>query len=104
MGPASDGSGEGRVVVPMAAGEPGLALGADSGSFDELLERGPRTVVVDMSEISHVSSATVSALLWTVRRCSGHGIAVVLRDPSRRCLRTFRRAGLLSVVRIERGR
>jgi anti-anti-sigma regulatory factor len=69
--------------------------------LDLLLRLGQRTLVVDVSAVGQVSSTTVAALLWIKRRCSTHGVKVLLRDPSRRSLSTLGRLGLLRVLTVE---
>ena len=68
---------------------------------DALLERGPGTVVVDMSEVDRVSSTTVAALLLVKRRCSERRVHVVLREPSQRSVNTLWRIGLLDAASLE---
>jgi anti-anti-sigma regulatory factor len=62
--------------------------------LDSLLEHGARTVVVDLSRVGQLSSTTIAALLWVMRRCSARGVEVVLREPSRRSVTTLARIGL----------
>lgn len=62
--------------------------------LDSLLEQGPRTVVVDFSQVGQLSSSTISALLLVMRRCSARGVKVVWREPSRRSVTTLARIGL----------
>lgn len=64
--------------------------------LDGLLASGPSTLVVDVAEVTRLSSATVAVLLWVRRRCRARGVRVVLRDPSRNTVELLRRTGLLS--------
>lgn len=66
-----------------------------------LLNRSPGTVVVDVSQMTQLSSATVAALLWVRRRCRLRGVTVVLRQPSRRSVEMLRRTGLQGALPIE---
>jgi anti-anti-sigma factor len=66
-----------------------------------LLSREPSTLVVDLSAMTHLSSATVAALLLLRRRCRARGVAVVLRRPSRRSIDMLRRTGLQGVLPVE---
>ena len=67
-----------------------------------LLNRSPGTVVVDLSEMTQPSSATVAALLWIKRRCRSRSVVVVLRQPSRRSIDMLRRTGLQCALPIEK--
>ena len=62
--------------------------------LDSLLDRGPRTLVVDMSGVARLSSTTIAALLWVRRRCAARGVDVVVREASTRHLAQLRRIGL----------
>jgi|GEM_PF-5048400 len=63
--------------------------------LETLLEPGPRELVVDMSDVAHLTSTTIAALLWIRQRCSARGVDVALRAPSRRHLEVLRRIDLL---------
>lgn len=78
-------------------GNAGLSRGLSDMQerLDALLEQGPGTVVVDMSEVEQMSSVTVAALLWVKRRCSERRVHVVLRQPSQRSVNALLRIGLL---------
>lgn len=67
-----------------------------------LLSRSPGTVIVDLSEMTQLSSATVAALLWIRRRCRLRGVIVVLRQPSRRSVGMLRRTGLQGALPVEK--
>lgn len=75
----------------------GLQRGLDDlqERLDFLLEQGPSTLVVDMSDVGHVSSTTVTALLWVRRRCSERSVHMVLRPPPHRSFNRLVRIGLL---------
>ena len=69
--------------------------------LDAILEAGPRTVVVDMSELGRLSSTTVAALLLIKRRCRLRGTVVFLRSPSSESLAMLQRVGLVNVTRAD---
>lgn len=92
----------GKVVVPLDNLGLTHTLNDLERRLDLALAGGPRTLLLDMSAVVHVSSTTIAALLWTRRRCSSRGVEVVLRNPSRRCLEALRRAGLLDALVVER--
>lgn len=58
------------------------------------LDDGTATVVVDISEVEHLSSTTVAALLFARRHTRARGGKVVLRGPTRRSLEMLTRTGL----------
>src|SRR5690242_13225122 len=62
------------------------------------LRAGQRTVVIDISGIDRLSSATVAALLWARRSCSARRAHVTVRNPSARSLEVLRRRGLAEVL------
>lgn len=64
--------------------------------LEALLDHGPRELVVDMSEVAHLSSTTIAALLWIRQRCATRGVEIMLCAASRRNLEALRRIGLLS--------
>lgn len=67
-----------------------------------LLESGPSTLVLDVSQVRRLSSATIAVLLWVKRRCLTRGVQVVVRRPSRDSLAVLARTGLQSALDIER--
>lgn len=69
--------------------------------FNELVECGPSMVVVDVSRVSRLSSATIAALLWVRRRCQARRIDMTLRNPSKHSVETLRSIGLLRAIDIE---
>lgn len=91
----------GEAVVPLK--DVGLThtLNDLEGRLDVALGEGPRILFLDLSAVVQVSSTTITALLWTRRRCSSRGVEVVLRNPSRRCQDALRRAGLLDALAVE---
>ena len=84
-----------EVVLQLHDVGPTLMLEDVHDRLDGLLEPGPRELVVDLSEIAHLTSTTIAALLWIRQRCSARGVEVALRAASRRNLETLRRIDLL---------
>jgi anti-anti-sigma regulatory factor len=68
------------------------------------LAHAPRTTAVDISEVRHLSTTTVAALVWIKRRCTDRGVDVVLREPTRHSVDTLRRTGLLGLLPVEQAR
>jgi anti-anti-sigma factor len=66
--------------------------------LDELLGDGPTTLVVDVTGLSQLSSATLAGLLWAQRRCQARGGCVVLRGADHRCRDKIARTGLGDVL------
>ena len=67
---------------------------------DHLLESGPRTLVIDISEVAHLSSA-ISALMWVRRCCSTRGVDLVLSMPSRRLAGTLQHNEVFAAMGVE---
>lgn len=59
------------------------------------LESGPPVLVVDLSAVRKLSSATIAVLLWVKKRCRARGVQLVVRGPSRGSSDVLRRTGLL---------
>lgn len=91
-----------EVVLELGDAHVGDALRELRWRLPLLLNRSPGTVVVDLSEMTQPSSATVAALLWIKRRCRSRSVVVVLRQPSRRSIDMLRRTGLQSALPIEK--
>jgi anti-anti-sigma regulatory factor len=89
--------------VVLSLSDNGLADAVDAleDRLDLVLASGARVLVLDMSAVETVSSTTVTVLLWAKRRCAARGLAVLLRQPSRRCVDTLRRIGLLGGLAVE---
>lgn len=66
-----------------------------------LLTQGQTTLVVDVSALDRLSSATVAALLWAKRGCATRAVRLVVRGPTRRSLDVLTRTGLTGVLEIE---
>jgi anti-anti-sigma regulatory factor len=67
-----------------------------------VVRSGARVLVVDVSRLGHLSSPTITALLWAQRRCRAQGSVVVLRGIGRRRMRMLQRTGLSHVFELER--
>jgi anti-anti-sigma factor len=65
-----------------------------------LADRSP-VLVVEISGLSRLSSATLAALLWAQRGCRGRGGRVVLRGPTKRCRDVLVRTGLVDLFSVE---
>jgi anti-anti-sigma regulatory factor len=99
----SDPSLPGReVVVELGDTNASDALHDLKFRLPRLLRGSPGTLIVDLSEMTQPSSATVAALLWLKGRCRSRNVAVLLRKPSRRSLEMLRRTGLLRALPIEK--
>ncbi|MGY1822001.1 STAS domain-containing protein [Geodermatophilus sp. SYSU D00079] len=69
----------------------------------DALLAGARRIVVDLSELQHLSSPAVASFLWAHRICRARGGAVVLRGANRRTEDLLRRTGLWRVIGVEAG-
>lgn len=69
--------------------------------LDDVLSGREPILVVDLSRLSLLSSATLAALLWSQRRCRARGGQVVLRRPNRRCRTLLTRTGLAGMFELE---
>jgi anti-anti-sigma factor len=67
----------------------------------DALLAGARRLVVDLTNVQHLSSSAVASLLWAHRTCRARGGAVVLRGADRRTRDLLRRTGLWRVIHIE---
>lgn len=90
-----------EVVVELADTRRPDALRELRSRLTLVLDRGPGTVIVDLSEMTQLSSATVAALLWIRRRCRSRNVIVVLRKPSRGSIQVLRRTGLQGALPVE---
>ena len=66
-----------------------------------LVLAGARRIVIDVSQVSHLPSSAVAAMLGAHRSCRARGGGVVIRDPSRRTLDLLQRTGLWRVLRLD---
>lgn len=69
--------------------------------LDHLLVGHPPVLVVDISALSRLSSATLAALLWAHRTCRRRGGRVLLRGPNKRCHDLLTRTGLLDLFAVD---
>ena len=61
-----------------------------------LLESGPSSLVLDLSELRRLSAATIAVLLWTKRRCRARRVDLVVRGPARGNVDALQRTGLVT--------
>lgn len=71
--------------------------------LDDLLAGHPPQLVIDISALTRLSSATLAALLWAQRTCRSRGGRVVLRGPNKRCLTVLARTGLADLFAVAEG-
>ena len=69
--------------------------------LDDLLAGGSSRLIIDVSGVGLLSSATMAAMLWTKRRCMTRGVQMVVRNPTRQSLSVLRRSGLLVALCVE---
>ncbi|MGH8969280.1 MAG: STAS domain-containing protein [Actinomycetes bacterium] len=100
----SDTSEAGDVVLRLSEDAVSCELAALRWALHDLMRSGARTVVVDLSEVEHLSSSAVATLLGAHRRCRARGGAVILRGANRRTLDLLYRTGLWRVLPLEDGR
>ena len=67
----------------------------------DALLAGARRVVVDLSDVQHLSSPAVASFLSAHRTCRARGGTVVLRGANRRTLDLLHRTGLWRVLELE---
>lgn len=65
---------------------------------------GAHRLVVDLSEVQHLSSTAVASFLWAHRTCRARGGGVVLRGVNRRTEDLLHRTGLWRVLQVEAAR
>lgn len=70
----------------------------------DALLAGARQLVIDLSEVQHLSSPAVASFLSAHRTCRARGGAVVLRDANRRTLDLLHRTGLWRVLELDSSR
>jgi anti-sigma B factor antagonist len=68
----------------------------------DLVLGGARSIEVDLSRTSRISSSALAALLSAHRACRARGGAVVLVNPNRQVTDVMRRTGLWRVFQVER--
>jgi anti-anti-sigma factor len=67
----------------------------------DALLAGARQLVVDLSDVQHLSSPAVASFLYAHRTCRARGGTVVLRAPNRRTLDLLHRTGLWRVLELQ---
>ncbi len=70
----------------------------------DALLAGARRLVVDLSEVEHLSSTAVASFLSAHRTCRARGGGVVLRGANRRTFDLLHRTGLWRVLSVETGK
>lgn len=65
---------------------------------------GGADLVLDLSRLDRLSSATLAAMLWARRTCYARGGRVVVRNPNRRCREVLTRTGVAELFVIRSGR
>lgn len=60
-----------------------------------ILEPGPSTLVLDLTALSKLSSATIAVLLWVKKRCRARSVHLVVRAPTGGVTGVLRRTGLV---------
>ncbi|WP_141781205.1 STAS domain-containing protein [Nocardioides albertanoniae] len=89
--------------MPLSDGTGREALHDLRWRIDEMLADSPRAVVVEVSGLTRLSSATIAALLWAKRRCTTRGVGLLLTDPDNALAGQLHRAGLHTVWDIQAG-
>lgn len=90
-----------RVVVALDDDALAQSLGDLRSRLAEVLIDGQATLVIDVSGVERLSSATIAALLRVKRQCLTRRVRVVLRSPSSRSRDILTRGGLAAVLEIE---
>lgn len=91
-----------KAIVTLSAADLGSGLSTLRWRLRGLvMEDGVSLVVVDVSDIDHISSTLLAALLDTHRVCRRRGGGVVIRHASRKMTDVLRRTGLDRVFEVE---
>lgn len=93
-------SGDGTVVLALNGDALVGGIADLRWRLDTVLRSGTSTLVIDVSDIPRLSSATVAMLLWVARRCQARRVRLLVRNPSRASQELLRRTGLLDVLEI----
>lgn len=91
----------GEVIVHLAERGVGEELSDLRWELHDLVLAGACTVVVDVSRVRQLSSATLACLLFVHRRCRARGGGVVIRGGGRAALDLLHRNGLHRVFHVE---
>jgi len=69
----------------------------------DMMRSGGADLVLDLSRLDRLSSATLAAMLWARRTCYARGGRVVVRNPNRRCREVLTRTGVAGLFVIRTG-
>lgn len=75
-------------------------LGEIKGRLADTTGGGAAVLILDLSRLERLSSATLAAMLWARRTCYARGGRVVVRHPNRRCREVLTRTGLAALFDI----
>jgi anti-anti-sigma factor len=89
-----DGSARGAVVVTIADETMLETLTDLRWRLSVILEPGPSTLVLDLSQVRELSSAAIAVLLWVKKRCRARSVHLVVRGPAGGGSEVLRRTGL----------
>lgn len=92
---------DGTTVVTLDDTAPLRGLGDLTWRLNELLGAGGSRLVVEISGLERLSSATLAALLRAQRVCRARGGRVVVRGANRRCREVLARTGLSAFFELE---
>jgi anti-anti-sigma factor len=92
---------DGTVVVTLDDAVLLRGLGDLTWRLGDLLGAGGTCLVVEISGLERLSSATLAALLRAQRVCRARGGQVVVRGANRRCREVLARTGLSAFFDIE---
>ena len=67
-------------------------------SAAECLIRGEGSITVDISSLRRLSSETIAALLWTRRKCTGHGIGFAVLGARPTAAQSLTRCGMAGTL------
>jgi anti-anti-sigma factor len=68
--------------------------------LDALMTGDTGTLILDVTGLERLSSATLAAMLWAQRTCQSRGGRVIVRGPNRRCREMLTRTGLATVFEV----
>lgn len=83
-----------RVFLPLDDSNLAHDLLLLRASAAECLMRGEGSITVDVSSLRRLSSETIAALLWTRRKCNGHGIGFTVSGAKGNAAQALTRCGL----------
>ncbi len=94
----------GTCVVVLADASLLHGLSEIKGRLSDTTGGGTEVLVLDLTDLDRLSSATLAAMLWARRTCAARGGRVVVRGPNRRCRDVLTRTGLASLFDIRPAR